>query len=322
MLTITAVTFMVLFSVAYSSNSADDELLSKVYCCVLNILEADGKTTVLSKPEPRKLTSCKNIQETEPSSTTGFYESITSSGEVVNLYCNMDTLCGGSGWTRVAYLDMSNSSHECPSTMKENNLGVRNCRRGITYGCDSVKIPTYDIQYSEICGRVSGYQYGSTNGFGYRDNRFKNINSAYLDGVSITRGSPRQHVWTYVAGLNQNGRGIYPAHQCPKPDGTYGTEPSPSFVGNDFYCESGNSEPGTFRNGVPYVSDMLWDGKDCYPDEEVACRDKIQGVSQPWFYKKFTSSTTDDLELRSCCNDEYQLDTEDILLVSYELYIR
>ena len=29
------------------------------------------------------------------------------------------------------------------------------------------------------------------------------INSYYVDGVSITRGSPRQHVWTLMAGVHE-----------------------------------------------------------------------------------------------------------------------
>ena len=65
-----------------------------------------------------------------------------------------------------------------------------------------------------MCGRVVGYQYGSTDavypgrytGETYGsviDSSHNDINSYYVDGVSITRGSPRQHVWTLMAGLNE-----------------------------------------------------------------------------------------------------------------------
>ena len=51
-----------------------------------------------------------------------------------------------------------------------------------------------------MCGRVVGYQFGSTDavdtGFGSNHN---NLNADYVDGVSITCGSPRQHVWTLMA---------------------------------------------------------------------------------------------------------------------------
>ena len=34
-------------------------------------------------------------------------------------------------------------------------------------------------------------------------NRHNNINSYYVDGISITHGNPRQHVWTYAAGIQE-----------------------------------------------------------------------------------------------------------------------
>ena len=30
------------------------------------------------------------------------------------------------------------------------------------------------------------------------------INGFYMDGVSITHGSPRNHIWSYVGGVNEN----------------------------------------------------------------------------------------------------------------------
>ena len=42
-----------------------------------------------------------------------------SDGSAVSAYCDMTLLCGGvtGGWVRVAELDMTNSSHQCPSGM-------------------------------------------------------------------------------------------------------------------------------------------------------------------------------------------------------------
>ena len=57
-----------------------------------------------------------------------------------------------------------------------------------------------------MCGRVVGYQYASTDAvdtFIGGTSIHNDINSYYVDGVSITRGSPRQHVWALMAGLNE-----------------------------------------------------------------------------------------------------------------------
>ena len=49
------------------------------------------------------------------------------------------------------------------------------------------------------------------------------IDGNYIDGLSITYGNPRQHIWTYATGAFDNGE-----IRCPC-DGTGGT--TPSFVG-------------------------------------------------------------------------------------------
>ena len=69
-----------------------------------------------------------------------------------------------SGWTRVAYLNMSDPTEECPSGFRlYNQNGVRACGRPVTSGgsCLSVRFPSYSISYSQACGRVYGYQKGS-----------------------------------------------------------------------------------------------------------------------------------------------------------------
>ena len=53
----------------------------------------------------------------------------------------------------------------------------------------------YGIQYSQVCGRIIGYQVGHPQAL------FSNLNiidGSYVDGVSLTYGSPRQHIWTLI----------------------------------------------------------------------------------------------------------------------------
>ena len=57
-------------------------------------------------------------------------------------------------------------------------------------------------------GRVVGYQYASsdaidqTHGTGLTSH--SDINSHYVDGISLTHGSPCQHIWTFMAGFSEN----------------------------------------------------------------------------------------------------------------------
>ena len=186
--------------------------------------------------------------------------------------------------------------------------GIRVCRRqGNFNGCRSNIFQTNGISYSQICGKVIGYQKGTPNAFNTNNN---DINGVYLDGVSITRGSPRQHVWSYIAGYRSNDDS---SNTCPCNEGA--TNTVPSFVGEHNYCESGtNRNPKT--NSI-YTADPLWDGDNC-PSVEAPC---CTGTGLPWFFRDYGNATiTDYIELRVCGNEAWS--NEDTPIQLYEIYVK
>ena len=112
------------------------------------------------------ITSCNELKSQYPSSPSGYYTLASANGSTLyTTYCNMEELCGsGGGWTRLAYLDMTDSKQNCPPGFKlYQSGGVRACGRDSSRGgCVSVQFPSNGISYSQICGRVTGYQYGHT----------------------------------------------------------------------------------------------------------------------------------------------------------------
>uniref|UniRef100_A0A1X7TLU9 Fibrinogen C-terminal domain-containing protein n=1 Tax=Amphimedon queenslandica TaxID=400682 RepID=A0A1X7TLU9_AMPQE len=247
-----------------------------------------------------------------PSSSSGYYILASTNGSATyTAYCNMGTLCGsGGGWTRLAYLDMTDATQNCPSGFRlYQSGGVRACgRNSSSGGCVSVKFPSNGISYSQICGRVTGYQYFSPNAFAVGSN---NINSYYVDGVSITRGSPRQHIWTLANGLTDT----Y-SNEWICPCSTNSSQTVPSFVGNHYFCESGNNA-STWTN-ILYTSDPLWDGQDCGSLESPCCN--VPGI--PWFHRNYGSNTTIDyIELRVCASGGATND-EDSPVSFYEIYVK
>ena len=66
------------------------------------------------------------------------------------------------------------------------------------------------------------------------------INTFYLDGVSVTHGSPRQHIWSFVTGLDE-GRD-FSQSTCPCVAESTNDNTTPSFVGQNYFCESGITE--------------------------------------------------------------------------------
>ena len=187
----------------------------------------------------RQYKSCQEIFDDNTYAESGYYDIYTSNGTVMSVYCALGMQaanCGGGGWTRIAFFNMTDPDNDnCPpsfQTFKYSSIDHNLCRipEGISYQCiSSIYYP--GIEYQSVCGRVIGYQYRSPDGF-----QTGTIDDPYVDGISITFGNPRQHIWTYAGGLEQDGA-IYAFAACPcLPQNSV---VPPLFVGNDYYCESG-----------------------------------------------------------------------------------
>ena len=222
--------------------------------------------------------------------------------------------CGDGMWYRIAYLNMSDSSQQCPPAWGNYDAsGVRACGRPFTFeeSCSST-VYTTGRQYSKVCGRVIGYQVVSPDAF-LPDG---GINQAYADGVSITYGQPRTHIWSYVGGYTDFLEGF---NTCPC---TYSNStPPPEFVGDNYYCESANEAKLETFVGQFFAADKLWDGQQC--DHEGTC---CTAKSPPWFSVELPSPTNDDIEVREVricgiCGDE-GTDNEDTPIELLEIYIQ
>ena len=230
------------------------------------------------------------------------------SGETTEI---VDHLCGPGNWTQIVLLNLSNPSHQCPPAWTEvTTVAGRACTRpGTNSGsCLSTSYPTLGVQYSRVCGRSIGYQDGTTDAF--LNSIPQTIDSFYVDGVSITHGSPRRHIWSFASGLTESPESGTNGCFCGDPNITPGVPP-PAFVDNNFFCESGNSELP--RSGIIFIEDPLWDGMDC------PINNCCEFNNPPWFNTELPVPTTDDIEVRLCCSQDTE--DENVLLQLLELYV-
>ena len=297
-------------AISHGVNSSD---LLKLQDKLDELTEKIDKITVEKKYSPSQLlSSCEEMKQGCTDCPSDYYVISDSHGHTRHVYCNMDdSLCGSEGWMRVAYLNMTDEEEYCPGNFYEYDIGgIRACGRHSSPSgahCVSTKFSAYDVSYREVCGRVNGYQYGSPDALA---SNLNNINTHYVDGVSITKGSPRVHIWTFMAALQENSFYTNGRYVCPcAPNSPVNV---PSFIGNDYFCESGC--PGSWHHGVLYSDDLLWDGKDCGNIEQSCCGDS------PWFHKSFTGTSTDYLELR-VCGDQSTAD-EDSPISFVDIYVR
>ena len=260
-------------------------------------------------------TSCLQILKNTPSAMSGYHDITLGNGTKITVYCDMEGVnCDGEGgWMRVAHLNMSDPTEQCPPGFRlyEEN-GVRACGRQ-SDGCQSVVFDTYNISYSQVCGRVTGYQHGSPDAIQFNNPFLDDIEQPYIDGVSITRDSnPRKHIWTFMAALQENSFNYNGEYVCPcAPNSPLTPRP---FIGNDYFCESGN--PAEWDRTTFHTSDPLWDGEQCGLIEQDCCN--VTGI--PWFNKVLEKPTTDYIELRVCC--EGPTSDEDSPVGYYEIYMK
>ena len=159
-----------------------------------------------------------------------------------------------------------------------------------------------------MCGRIISYQLGSPDAF----NGPALIDTYYIDGVSVTYGSPRQHIWSFVNGLDEVLS--IPYYTCPCVPGSTAGNRIPSFVGQNYFCETGINY--RFTSGLFYAnSDPLWDGQGCGPTSSCCTFN-----SPPWFNVQLSSPTTDDIEVRIC--GEEGIGNEDTPVQLMELYVK
>ena len=103
--------------------------------------------------------SCKDILNASPSSSSGYYNITINNGSIVQVYCDMEgTHCGGEGgWTRVAFVNMSEPGATCPQGLVERNFSsLTLCSSVRNTGKCSGPIFSTPSRYSKVCGRVLG----------------------------------------------------------------------------------------------------------------------------------------------------------------------
>ena len=243
--------------------------------------------------------SCKEVADTKLRNAQYGYHWLAKGNTRFPAYCSPSISPSETrGWMRVAYIS---ASQGCPSGLEPVTAGGRKmCHKTVNIGCSSVTFLTHGVNYSKVCGRAYGYNKDTPDGF-QRHSYCPSctIDKFYVDGLSITHGSPRQHIWSLAA--------AYLEYYCPCTASPNQYTYLPSFVGNDYSCENEG------YNTYSYY-DRLWDGQDCSATLQRCC-DKGS-----WFCKDLPQPTTDNIEVRLCCDQDRS--DEDVYIEHFELYIQ
>lgn len=259
----------------------------------------------------RAASSCTEIYSHDSTCRSGYYWlQGEQNGGAHLMYCKMEeSLCGSTGgWTQVATLNTSKENYRCPYPLTKISDPGNYCTRSSETGCDSTTFNTHSISYSEVCGRVQGYQFGSPDAFKGWKVHSRGLDEVYLDGFSFTHGSPRQHIWSLAVAISTTRNPGHSTCPCRKASVLH---QRPDYVAENYYCDSGNVQ--TTWQSIFYEK-LLFDGTGC-PSDSLCCDSPLL----PWFHREL-NATSDDIEFRLCM-DEDPL-SEDIYIETLDLYIR
>ncbi len=197
--------------------------------------------------------------------------------------CDMTT--DGGGWTN-AY-DFDGVRDPCPSPWTSDPLEPRVCIvPGTTDTTASISIANPIATYRDVMTTVTGYQRGSSDGF---QPDMETIDSVYVDGLSVTTASPRQHVATFASGYGEDSGCGASLDMCNCP--CVGGSAAASFIAAGGYrCEAGSR--GMPQSAMLSRPDPLFDGMD------VAATSCAAEASAEPIRTTLAAPTSSDLEAR------------------------
>ena len=196
--------------------------------------------------------------------------------------------CGPGLWRRVADLDVTGADTTCPGEwtfLATATPMVNGCTRPPSGfgGCALASFsPPDGVEYSRVCGRITGRAAGTPNGY-----TTVFTLPGMVDGVTLTYVGPTRHIWSFVAAGGTLNSGVLEI-QCPcNPVGAaFLDNAAVNFIGDNYFCED-----------ATFLTDALWTGTDCTPLTPAEC---CNLNPRPYFTVTLDSPTTEDIEARIC----------------------
>ena len=254
--------------------------------------------------------SCTAIKKSHAFSQSKFYWIQSSNGSTVRVYCDMTRTCGNvtGGWMRVAELDMTRTSSQCPPGLCLNTANPRTCRICIYEGSYSLDIYHVGINYSRVCGRVIGYQVGSPDAFSIKY-------TSDFDGIQLTYTEPRMNIWTFAAANEEVYNEKSTVCPCINPSDPL-IQSVPESIGLHYFCDTAaHAITHSEQFEMFFTNNPLWDGAGC-GHQNTCCSFN----DPPWFYRELPDVTNDDIEMRVCRDEDRS--NEDFAVKVVDIYVQ
>ena len=129
------------------------------------IISGQGQKTNVQVLERGDDWQCATVREIERARNE--IHQIAISRSAIATTVHIHTCNGTPGWRRVAFINMIDTSYNCPTGLNLTSYSKRTCGRSHTTngGCSSTTFSVGDLPYSRVCGRIRGYRFGATGAF-------------------------------------------------------------------------------------------------------------------------------------------------------------
>ena len=90
------------------------------------------------------------------------------------------------GWRQIAFINMTDTNYSCPTGLNLTSSSNRTlCGRShLNSECSSTTFDVGGLPYSQVCGRIRGYQFGATSAFGLDSGTSdEGIDGLYVEGA-------------------------------------------------------------------------------------------------------------------------------------------
>ena len=223
--------------------------------------------------------------------------------------------CGEGLWRQVADLDVTRGDTTCPGewefatsprtgcTKPDNNVG----------GCSVATFSTSNtLDYSRVCGRITGRSEDFPNGFRRIDAFTANTEVdgvTLVDGVTITHDSPIRHIWTFAANFEPT------VFEVGCPCNTGFTRPmntlAVDFAQGNYFCDYSRANEAS-----PNGDRQLWtdDCAEIFDNVPACCN-----FGNPPYFSMTLTPTTDDIDVWICTDRN---SVESVFVESMELYVQ
>ena len=224
--------------------------------------------------------------------------------------------CGEGLWRQIADLDGTGGDITCPGEWEFTNSPRTGCTKPDidVAGCSLATFATSDtLEYSRVCGRITGRSAGFPNGFRRIDpfTATKEVDDITLvDGITVTHDSPITHIWTFAVNFNP----FVGQLGCPCNTGftqDFDTA-AVDFAGDSYFCDYSRANDER----------PVWTGGDCAeiddPGNVPMC---CNFGNPPYFSVTLPSPTTDDIDVW-ICTDVNTVTGESVYVESMELMVQ